>query len=418
MSGPIARATLRTSLVLGLRLVSQALVLLLVARLLGPERYGTFAGVTAIAVTLGSLATFGTHLLVLREVSHAPQRRDAVLPFALGTTVLCGSCLFVAYLVFGELALSRDGIGMAVLVPIGLAELLVQPLLLLAAVEHQARERIARSQALANAASFLRLLAALVVWALHPRDVLHSYALGYLGAAVLALALGLGQLERAWPTWRHWRLPRRAEWIDSSGFAVLCLTRLGPTELDKALSLRFLPPAATGVYAAGARVMSAMIMPVVALMMSALPRLFRDNGQTPQHRLVRWIFAAAAGYGVVAAILVWSLAPYAGWLFGSGYATITGMLRWLSLAFPAMALRVAAGNALMARGRPWWRAGFEALGIGVLVVATAVLAPRSSLWGMPLALACAEWTMAVFGWCIVLQAPKQPISSGNGHEAG
>ncbi|MGH8403185.1 MAG: lipopolysaccharide biosynthesis protein, partial [Gammaproteobacteria bacterium] len=58
--GPIARGTIRTGIVLGLRLLVQAGTLLLVARLLGPREYGAFAGVAALAVMLGTLATFGT----------------------------------------------------------------------------------------------------------------------------------------------------------------------------------------------------------------------------------------------------------------------------------------------------------------------------------------------------------------------
>jgi len=50
--GPIARGTVRTSVVLGLRLVVQAGTLLIVARMLGPGAFGVFAGVAALAVLL------------------------------------------------------------------------------------------------------------------------------------------------------------------------------------------------------------------------------------------------------------------------------------------------------------------------------------------------------------------------------
>lgn len=54
LNGPIARATIRTSFVLGLRLLVQAGTLLLVARMLGPADYGAFA---AIAAALFGMAT-------------------------------------------------------------------------------------------------------------------------------------------------------------------------------------------------------------------------------------------------------------------------------------------------------------------------------------------------------------------------
>ena len=45
MTGPIARGTIRTTFVLGLRLLVQAGTLLIVARMLGPDQFGAFASV-------------------------------------------------------------------------------------------------------------------------------------------------------------------------------------------------------------------------------------------------------------------------------------------------------------------------------------------------------------------------------------
>ena len=97
--GPIARATLRTSFALGLRVLALAGTLLLLARLLGPTRFGTFAALAALAVFLGTLATFGANITLLRDLSRDASRHDAVLPCALGATALCGSLLLALYLV-------------------------------------------------------------------------------------------------------------------------------------------------------------------------------------------------------------------------------------------------------------------------------------------------------------------------------
>lgn len=401
MKGPIAHATFRTSVVLGLRLVAQAGTLLLVARLLGPEHFGAFAGIAALAVLLGALSPFGTHLVLLRKMSKSPHGRDAVLPFALGATLLCGNVLLLLYLGVAGFGLRPAEIGIAVVLCIGLAELLLQPLLLLASVEHQAQDHIVRSQLLVNAPLFLRLAVALGVWILQLAHPLEAYAWGYLGTSVLTLILGLRSLETAWPAFERWRLPNSAEWRDASGFAVLNLTALGPSELDKTLALRLLPLAAVGVYVASARVTGAVVLPVIALMIAALPRLFREADQPHGIRLLRWVFAASASYGVVAAIGLWMAAPLVEWLFGAQYQGINEVLRWLSLAVPGMALRFAAGSALMARGRPWLRAGFETLGMSVLVIMALILTPDNPIRGMPLALACSEWTMAIAGWLMI-----------------
>lgn len=54
--GPITKSTIRTSFVLGIRLLIQTGTLLLVARLLGASNYGLFAGIAALAVLIGNSA--------------------------------------------------------------------------------------------------------------------------------------------------------------------------------------------------------------------------------------------------------------------------------------------------------------------------------------------------------------------------
>ena len=403
MKGPIARATLRTSTVLGLRLFVQAGTLLLVARMLGPHDFGAFAGVAALAVMLGTLSTFGTHIVLLAEVSREPQRRATVLPFALSTTLICGSALFALYLLLATTLLGEAGIGIDVLVALGLAELILQPLLNLPGAEHQGHGRIATSQLLITLPLALRLLAAGTVWLLHPIDPLRDYAFGYLGASALALGIAALSLRQAWPALRDWRLPRIAELRHAAGYAVLNLTATGPAELDKTLALKLLPLAAAGVYAAGARVIGALTLPVIAMMLAAMPRLFRE-GQTDRARsarLLRWVFAATLGYSLLLAAALWIAAPLFDRLFGPRYQAIGETIRWLTLAVPGMALRIAAGGALMALGRPWMRVGFEVVGlVGLLIISTALVA-RLGLTGMPLALDFAEWVMAIIGWVFI-----------------
>lgn len=403
LKGPIARATLRTSMVLGLRLVVQAGTLLLVARMLGPRQFGAFAGVAALAVMLGTLSTFGTHIVLLAEVSREPQHRSTVLPFALSTTLICGSVLFGSYLLLAMTLLHEAGINTGVLVALGLAELILQPLLNLPAAEYQGRGRIATSQLLIALPLALRLLAAGMVCLLHPINPLRGYAWGYLGASVLALLVATLSLRRTWPPLRDWRLPRIAELRHAAGYAVLNLTATGPAELDKTLALKLLPLAVAGVYAAGARVIGALTLPVIAMMLSAMPRLFRE-GQTDRARsahLLRWVFAATLGYSLLLAALLWIVAPLFDLLFGPRYQVIGEAIRWLTLAVPGMALRIAAGSALMALGKPWMRVGFEVAGLAVLTTAAVLLAPRWALSGMPLSLACSESSMAILGWLLI-----------------
>lgn len=404
MAGPITLATIRTSAVLGLRLGVQAGTLLLVARLLGPERFGAFTGVAALALILGTFSTFGTHLVLLAKMSKNPSRRASVLIYALPTTLLCGSTLLLIFVLTCVLALRSSGIDLGVIIAIGIAETLLQPLAALAVVQLLAAEHTARSQLMQTLPLVLRLMAALVIFLLQPADPLSAYGYGYLVATAVALGVVMERIRMPWPHPLSWRWPSKQERRESVGYAVLNVTSIGPAELDKTLSAKLLPLGAAGLYAAGARVVGAVTLPVIALMLAALPRLFREGQHEPDRttRLLKWIFGATALYSVVLAIALWSCAPVFEWLLGDRYEGVDRAIRWLCIAVPGMALRIAAGSALMALGKPWMRAGFEMTGLAVLCVTSILLTAQLGPLGMPLALACAEWTMASLGvWLIV-----------------
>lgn len=406
MRGPIAKGTVRTTFVLGLRLLVQAGTLLLVARLLGPHQFGAFAGIAALAVMLGTLSSFGTNVVLLGEVSREPARRAEVLRYAVPGTLACGSISLVAYVAICMSALNETGIPLSVSVAIGIAETLLQPLFVLPAAEHLALGRVARSQLLATLPLVLRLGVAAAVFIMGLADPLSAYAFGYLASSLIALAIATATMPARWPPLRTWRLPSRAELRETAGYAALNITTTTPAELDKTLATTLLPLFAAGLYAAGARVIGAATLPVIAMMLSALPRLFREGLDKPHRtaQLLRRIFAAALAYSIALAVVLWLIAPVFVWLLGDRYTGIQHTIHWLCLAVPGMALRMAAGGILMALGRPWMRVGFEVAGLTVLAVAAVVLIPRIGATGMPLALACSESIMAAIGGWMVLIA--------------
>jgi O-antigen/teichoic acid export membrane protein len=386
-------------------LAVQAGTLLLVARMLGPHEFGAFAGISALAVILGTLSTFGTHLVLLGEVSKEALRREAILRYAIPTTLLCGGGLLAIYMLVCTFALGETGVAPHVLLALGIAETLLQPLIVLCGSEHHGLGRIARAQLLTILPLALRLVAAATVIGLRLADPLGAYAYGYGLASLAALVLVLPTLPAPWPAFARWRLPRRTELRHAVGFAAINITKAGPAELDKTLAIKLLPLTSAGVYAVAARVVGAIMLPVTAMTMAALPRLFREGRDQP-HRtrnLLRWMFGTAFGYSVVLAGLLWLVAPVFDWVFGARYHDVVDVVRWLCLAIPGMALRLTAGNVLMALGKLWMRVGFEAFGLLVLVTASAVLTSRLGTIGMPLSLACSEWGMAAVGGTLLVQ---------------
>ncbi|WP_312224265.1 lipopolysaccharide biosynthesis protein [Stutzerimonas nitrititolerans] len=408
LKGPIALATIRTSAVLGLRLFVQAGTLLLVARMLGPEQFGGFVGISAIAIMLGSLSTLGMHLVLLRDVSRSAAGssaiRSVVLQTALPMTLICGCLLFFVYLAIA------GGISAALILPtgglvaIGASEILLLPLLALQAAVLHGRGQVAASQMLMMLPLALRLLVAVCISIVSVDDALSAYAYGYLSVSVVALAASFFALREPWPSIMTWRLPGRDMLVASGGFAAINFSRLAPLELDKALAGKLLPLETAGLYSAASRVVAAVTLPITAMNMSALPRLFREEGCHSQRtpKLLAIMYVAALVFGVLLSVGLWLAAPVFPWLFSSAYQGIEDVVKLLCFAIPGMTLRAVSGNVLMALGKPWWRIAFEVCGMAVLAVTAIVLIDRSSANGMAIALICSEWSMAAGGGTLLV----------------
>ena len=397
--GAIARSTIRTSFVLGLRLVVQAGTLLLVARMLGPEQYGAFAAIAALAVLMGTFATFGTHFVLLVEVAKDPSQSQSILAYAVPTTMISGGALCLLYLVAGRLAFDDTSVPMVAIACIGLTETLLLPLYSLPVAEELALEKTARSQLLVVFPLALRMAVAILVMLTSPAQPLFVFAWLYLATALLALAAIKIYKPQAWLSAKHWKLPNRAELKCSAGYAMLSFTAAGPGELDKMLAVKLLPLGVSGVYAAASRVVGAATLPVTALLLSALPRLVRHAGphSANSQRLNCWIYLGVLVYGLLLACFLWLAAPTIQRLFGSYYDGLDSMLQWLCIAVPGLALRMTVANHLVTRNQPWLRAAFEVLGMVSLAIAAFILYPILGPKGMALALAVSEWGMVGFG---------------------
>lgn len=396
--GPITRSTIRTSLVLGLRLFIQASTLLLVARLLGPEDFGIFAGVAALAVLMGTFSTFGMHLVLLAEVSKNYVKCSQILSYAVPTTLIVGSLLFFLYIGICLLLFHNLNPSLFVIISIGLTEILLLPLFGLSTIEELALGKTAHSQLLVIFPLGLRTFAVALVLFLSFSEPIIVFAWLYLMSAFVALYCRKLYKPNAWLKPRQWRLANKQELKNSAGYAVLALTAAGPSELDKMLAVKLLPLGMSGVYVAAARVMGAIALPIMALLLAALPRLFRihDNLEIESSRLNHWIIISVLVYSLLISILLWWIAPWIELLFGFRYSGMTELLRYFCFIIPLLLFRISLVNILMSMGRPWFRVGVETLGMFVLVFFMIAFYKKMDILGIILALVLSEITM-IFG---------------------
>ncbi|WP_108470806.1 lipopolysaccharide biosynthesis protein [Rhodanobacter thiooxydans] len=402
MKGPLARSSLQTSVMLGLRVMTQAMVLVLLTRLLGPRAYGSFAAAASLAVVLGLLPNFGAGFVMLARNAHDANGTAAVWRYAWPMTASFGLLLLGVYIVVAGFV-TRPALPLHVLLAIGAAELLLTPFTMLLSFALQARERVPLSQCVQWLPLGLRVLAVLPCFLLPDVQRLSAYVFFQLLASLLGLLLGLWITSRLVTLdWRP-RHATRQELRDGASYAAMNLVAANPSELDKIIAVRLVGAHDAGIYAATARVMAATVMPVTAMLLASLPRLFRHAHAPTREgqRLIGLIALLAMVWGLASGLLLALCSPLLPWLFGASFAVMAQLMPWLATAAPLLSLRLAAGAVLVALGKPLERMAFELCGILLLVGSMLALAPHYGIRGVAVALVIAETSMALIGWWLV-----------------
>lgn len=413
-TGPVARSTINTAVVLLVRLAAQAGLLLLLVRLLGVKNFGVYMGLAALAVMMGTIGTLGAHLVVLRDVSRDIEKRFNTLTYAIPTTLTVGAALLVIYCTLVYLLTTSNKQLSLIFSAIGVSELIITPLLQIICSDYQSRGKISRSQLLATAPSLLRLISALFILAASPDNPLTIFCIAHLSCNILVLCVAGISKVAIYPSFHHWRLPSFKELRDSSQFALLNLTSAGSSELDKTLSLRLLPPEVAGIYAASSRVVGAITLPISAMMLAALPRLFK-TGSLLSHqnqRFLQWLILVSICYGVLIAIGLGLISPHLEKLFPAEFAGLAYAVSLFSLAIPGMTLRISGANVLLALGSASTRITLELMGTASLVLLAVILTGRFGINGIIFAIIFSEWLVGITTWLSVSKSRSKSNVSG------
>lgn len=403
--GAVARGTMRTSLALGVRVIVQAGTLVFLGRHLGATVFGIYSSLAAIAIILGALVPFGMNIVLLQSIAQGHESRHALLAEALPLALASGVVMLVAYGVLTSALLAIEPVDWVVVAGLGLSEIVLQPPIQFVSAELQATGKVARSQWIATLPLVLKFLGAVALGFIEYSDVLRGFIYFYVAGSVCSLAVALYHLPAAWPALAEWRWPRLATVRRASGYVSLSLSNISMTEVDKAVAVRVLSAGNVGLYALGARIVGAFVLPIVAMMLVVIPRILRAGNDRlrEQARLVGMVAGASAIYTLAAASVIWLGAPGIEALFGGRFDGLVFTLHWSVILLPPMGFRLAAGHLLIALRQPWKRVGIELAAVLAFVVMAVLLTRSYSLPGMFVAAAMAEGGAALVGWVIVLR---------------
>ncbi|BBO52846.1 lipopolysaccharide biosynthesis protein [Stenotrophomonas maltophilia] len=396
--GNLARTSILVMFWQGIRIVCLAAWIIIGARVLGATNYGLFSGTVGTASALAGLVGLGGGMLMYQYSASDRAQFPRYWKQCLFLCVLSALPLSLLFSLLTAGLLPWHALGL-----IALSEIIAFPFVTNAAFAFSANDRLGWSAALPALNAILRL-AAICVFSLLPLDHdLTVYLMLHLASsacsAMLALLL-VRRLLRPGPAHLH---IGRSDLLHGTGHAVAWSSAVGVTTLDKSFVLRTGGSETAGLYAACYRIAAVVTMPLDAMIMSAMPRLFRAQRDLAQYRrLVISMVMTAFGYGMLTGLVLWWAAVLLPRLLGGEFAAAISGLRWMGLFVLGYSLRQIACHALIGRGWKMRRFLIEAVGLLMMAGIASAWIPTHGLQGAVWMIIASEALMAIIAWITLL----------------
>jgi len=396
--GQLARSTYVTSGWMTLRVALQTVWVALIARALGPEGYGFLAGITALAATLGTMTGVGFGVLLLQDASREIETFSGAWKRALAMAATSGAFLCFVYALFAPRVFATQGEN-GNFVAVSITELLCFPIIAIASYAFQAHERMGWAGALQSLIPAGNLVAfGLFAW-WSPTHTLAAYLPFHAIMAVLSALGSIAIVQSILSPGPARYTPTPRDIREGAGFSVMRLADTALVTLDKSLTLRMADSHSAGIYSAAYRLISVATLPLVSLSMSALPRLFRANGQDKTMvQLVRKLLMVTVAYGAFAGIAAWFIAGALPILLGDRFRPTVEVARWLTLSPLLQGLYIIGANLLVTQKMVGLRVAAQLLTLGVMMLTAVTLIPNFGLAGAAGMLLITQAVGAVLIW--------------------
>ncbi len=369
---PLTRNTGWMFLGYGSRILIQGLYFVLLARALGSDGLGVFAGTAALMNILAPFAGWGMGNVLIMKVARKPERYAAALGAALLLLGLSSLVLIALALVLSKAVLGTPlGVGFVLLLAV--SELLLSRLLELSAQAFQAFEKLRATARLFVLASLLRLAAVGGFLLFTPRGGVEAWILWYslatLTASLMAFHFMVQTLGRP-----NFRKLAGLELKDGFFFALGVSAKSVYTDIDKSMLLRLSTSDVTGVYTAGYRIIAMAFTPVQALLAASYSRFFQagSRGVSSALLLARNLAVPAAAYGLLVGLGLFLAAPLMPLLLGPDFEDSAAVVRWLAVLPLIQSLHYLFADTLTGANLQAWRSGVQ--------IAVAVLNVGLNLW--------------------------------------
>ncbi len=404
----LARNTLWMLLGQGFRTVLQGAYFILLARTLGPDKYGAFVGVTSLVFIFAPFASLGTGNLLIQNVARKPADFRQHWGKALLITLISSAALLLLVLLVAPLILPRS-IPPALVMAVALADLFFSRVADVGAQAYQAFQRLGRTAQCMILPNICRLLGVLGFALVSSQRTALHWSLWYLASTVPSglLVVWFVCRELGGPSLKGVRMG--AQLRDGFYFSFTHSAAGINNDIDKTMLARFSTLESVGIYGAAYRLIDVSFTPVRSLLYAAYAKFFQhgESGIRGSLSFAKRFVPLVSAYGVFAGAALFFAAPIVPLVLGAEYASVVGVIRWLSLLPLLKALHYFAADALTGAGLQGTRCTIQVLVAGFNIFLNLWLIPAYSWRGAAWASLASDGFLMVLMWATVMRLARR-----------
>ena len=375
--------------------------LVLIGRAFSKEAYGLFAGTVAFMSVLSPFTTIGMGYVLVHAVAGRGADPDVETGRAFTMVALGGLLGTAAVLAVGHLVV--PGVPPAVLVALGLGELVFSQITYTGRFCAQALDRPADGARVVATVWLLRLLVAVVYLVAAPRPTLTGWATCHALASLLGTVLTVLACRHLLSVQTRVALADRATVREGLGYSLSIGAIYLKNDADKTMLLSFHQTEAAGLYGLASRVTTPLFAPVRALADSTFSRFFRDGARSADaaYRLATRTTIAGVLLTGAGGLVIAAAAPALPLLLGEKWSSAVPVTQLLAFVPMLSAMQMYAFNALMGLGRRQACVSVTVLASMLNIGLNVALIPRYHWRGATVATAAAEVFSVITLWVLL-----------------
>ncbi|KJS22724.1 MAG: hypothetical protein VR72_04110 [Clostridiaceae bacterium BRH_c20a] len=315
----------------GGRVFLQGLYIILLARTLGVEQFGVYAGALALVFILSPFAGWGSGKLLIMHVARNPASFPVYWGNALIAVWVSGCIFTLIILLIGPSILPNMSLNILILMAI--TEFFFGKLYEISTEVFQAHELLLMTAKLNILINALRFGAVVVFINFASQTTLYLWIWCYLLSTILAALIGLFMVHLKFGAPRPCLILLKRNYKDGFYFALGLASYSIYNDIDKTMLLKFSSSEATGIYTIAYRIIAMAFLPVMALLNSCYAHFFKEGNQgiKESFKFAKRLLPFSVSYGIVAVLVLIAFAPIIPFLLGKDYNQSVEAIRWLSL---------------------------------------------------------------------------------------